>query len=170
MIGAIIGDIVGSKYEFNNTFDYNFKLFDEDCNFTDDTICTIAVADAILKKDGDKKPNAGDYGISLQYWCQKYLNPMGGYGASFAKWVRSSNPQPYDSYGNGAAMRVSPTAWAFKESSDAISQAIMSAKVSHSHTEGLIGAAAVSNAIFSLRKGEKKDMLNIIANVYYGIK
>lgn len=170
MIGAIIGDIVGSKYEFNNTFDYNFKLFNKGCNFTDDTICTIAVADAILKKGGDEKPNVEDYSISLQYWCRKYLNPMGGYGASFAKWIRSSNPQPYDSYGNGAAMRASPTAWAFKESSDAILQAIMSAKVSHSHTEGLIGAAAVSNAIFSLRKGEKKDMLNIIANVYYGIK
>lgn len=92
MIGAIIGDIVGSKYEFNNTFDYNFKLFDKGCNFTDDTICTIAVADAILKKGGDEKPNVEDYSISLQYWCRKYLNPMGGYGASFAKWVRSSNP------------------------------------------------------------------------------
>ena len=80
MIGAIIGDIVGSKFEFNNTFDYNFNLFDKGCNFTDDTICTIAVANAILKNDDDKKPNVGDYSISLQYWCQKYPNPMGGYG------------------------------------------------------------------------------------------
>lgn len=169
MIGAIIGDIVGSKFEFNNTFDYNFPLFDKGCNYTDDTICTIAVADAILNaKDG--VPADRDFRLSLQYWCKKYPYPMGAYGSSFINWVNSSNPQPYDSYGNGAAMRVSPTAWAFKESSDAIRQAIMSAKVSHSHTEGLIGAAAVSNAIFSLRKGEKKDMLNIIANVYYGIK
>lgn len=169
MIGAIIGDIVGSKFEFNNTFDYNFPLFDKGCNYTDDTICTIAIADAILNaKDG--VPTDRDFRLSLQYWCKKYPYPMGAYGSSFINWVHSSNPQPYDSYGNGAAMRVSPTAWAFKESSDAIRQAIMSAKVSHSHTEGLIGAAAVSNAIFSLRKGEKKDMLNIIANVYYGIK
>lgn len=169
MIGAIIGDIVGSKYEFNNTFDYNFKLFDEGCNFTDDTICTIAIADAILQaKDGI--PDASDFRESLLKWCRRYPNPMGGYGSGFSNWLTSKHPEPYDSYGNGAAMRVSPTAWAFKESSDAIRQAIMSAKVSHSHTEGLIGAAAVSNAIFSLRKGEKKGMLNIIANVYYGIK
>jgi ADP-ribosylglycohydrolase len=73
MIGAIIGDIVGSKYEFNNTFDYNFKLFDEGCNFTDDTICTIAVADAILRKGGNEKPNVGDYCISLQYWRKNLL-------------------------------------------------------------------------------------------------
>lgn len=169
MIGAIIGDIVGSKYEFNNTFDYNFKLFDKGCNFTDDTICTIAVADAILQtKDGI--PDASDFRESLLKWCRRYPNPMGGYGSGFSNWLTSKSPEPYDSFGNGAAMRVSPTAWAFKESSDAIRQAIMSAKVSHSHTEGLIGAAAVSNAIFSLRKGEKKGMLNIIANVYYGIK
>lgn len=171
MLGAIIGDIVGSRFEFNNTKDYNFELFGKGCNFTDDTICTIAVAYAILEREiNEEKPTERDYRNSLQYWCKKYPNPMGAYGASFSNWVHSSNPQPYDSYGNGAAMRVSPTAWAFKESSDAIRQAIMSAKVSHSHTEGLIGAAAVSNAIFSLRKGEKKGMLNIIANVYYGIK
>lgn len=169
MIGAIIGDIVGSKFEFNNTFDYNFKLFDYGCSFTDDTICTIAIADAILNaKDG--MPSAADFKTSLLKWCKSYPHPMGGYGCGFSNWLASKNPQPYDSYGNGAAMRVSPTAWAFKESSDAIRQAIMSAKVSHNHTEGLIGAAAVSNAIFSLKKGEKKDMLNIIANVYYGIK
>lgn len=168
MIGAIIGDIVGSKYEFNNTFDYNFKLFDKGCNFTDDTICTIAVADAILKKGGDEKPNVEDYSISLQYWCQKYLNPMGGYGASFAKWVRSSNPQPYDSFGNGAAMRVSPVGWAFKENSDIIRQAMMSAKVSHSHVEGLIGATAVADCVHALKAYKHKDLIRIIAKQYYG--
>lgn len=169
MIGAIIGDIVGSKYEFNNTFDYNFKLFDKGCNFTDDTICTIAIADAILQaKDGI--PDASDFRESLLKWCRRYPNPMGGYGSGFSNWLTSKHPEPYDSFGNGAAMRVSPVSWAFENNVDAVRQAMMSAKVSHSHVEGMIGAAAVSNAIFSLRKGEKKDMLNIIANVYYGIK
>ena len=168
MIGAIIGDIVGSKYEFNNTFDYNFKLFDKGCNFTDDTICTIAVADAILKKGGNEKPNDEDYSISLQYWCQKYPHPMGGYGASFAKWVRSSNPQPYDSFGNGAAMRVSPVGWAFNKSNDAIRQAMMSAKVSHSHIEGLNGAAAVADCICDLRVFKRKSFIKTAAILYYG--
>ena len=168
MIGAIIGDIVGSKYEFNNTFDYNFKLFDKGCNFTDDTICTIAVADAILKKGGDEKPNVEDYSISRQYWGQKYLNPMGGYGASFAKWVRSSNPQPYNSFGNGAAMRVSPVGWAFKEYSDIIRQAMMSAKVSHSHIEGLIGAASVADCVDALKVYKHKEYIMAIAKQYYG--
>lgn len=168
MIGAIIGDIIGSKYEFNNTFDYNFKLFDEGCNFTDDTICKIAVADAILRKGGNEKPNVGDYRISLQDWCQKYLNPMGGYGASFSKWVRSSNPQPYDSFGNGAAMRVSPVGWVFNTNTDAIRQAMMSAKVSHSHVEGMIGAAAVADCIRGLRICKHKSFIETIAILYYG--
>lgn len=84
MIGAIIGDIVGSKYEFNNTFDYNFPLFDKGCDFTDDSICTIAVADAILKA---KKsiPTEEEYKLSLQYRCQQYTHPMGAYGANFVR-------------------------------------------------------------------------------------
>lgn len=89
---------------------------------------------------------------------------MGGYGASFAKWVRSSNPQPYDSYGNGAAMRVSPVGWAFKENSDIIRQAMMSAKVSHSHVEGLIGATAVADCVHALKAYTHKDVIRVIAN------
>ena len=100
MLGAIIGDIVGSRFEFNPTNDYDFELFTDECSFTDDTICTIAVADALLK--------GIDYGKSIHTWCRRYPNPMGGYGISFRKWVMSDNPQPYNSYGNGAAMRVSP--------------------------------------------------------------
>lgn len=98
MIGAIIGDIVGSVYEFNNTFEYNFPLFSKSGSFTDDTICTIAIADAILK---DK-----DYRRSLLDWCKRYPNPMGAYGGSFQQWLLSDNPQPYGSFGNGSAMRV----------------------------------------------------------------
>ncbi len=101
MLGAIIGDLVGSHWEFNPTNDYNFPLFTHKNGFTDDTICTIAVADAILH-------GSDDYGQFIHTWCRKYPYPMGGYGGRFAQWVASDHPQPYGSYGNGSAMRVSP--------------------------------------------------------------
>lgn len=101
MLGAIIGDIVGSCWEFNPTNDYNFELFSDKNSFTDDTICTVAVADALLH-------GSDDYGKFIHEWCRRYPHPMGGYGGRFAKWVMSNNPQPYGSYGNGSAMRVSP--------------------------------------------------------------
>ena len=106
MLGAIIGDIVGSRWEFNPTNDYHFELFSDKNGFTDDTICTIAVADAILH-DSD------DYGKYIHEWCRDYPNPKGAYGGRFSGWVHSDNPKPYGSYGNGSAMRVSPVAWAF---------------------------------------------------------
>lgn len=168
MLGAIIGDIVGSRFEFHNTKDYDFELFGKGYNFTDDTICTVAVADAILTRGGGEKPIERDYRISLQHWCQKYPNPMGAYGASFANWVHSSNPQPYDSYGNGAAMRVSPVGWAFEENADVVRHAMMSAKVSHSHVEGLMGAAAVAVCIRAIRAYKHKDFIKATAIQYYG--
>ena len=85
MLGAIIGDIVGSRFEFNPTNDYNFELFTDECGFTDDTICTFAIADAIL--------NHKDYGESLHEWCRLYPHPKGSYGGRFAQWVHSDNPQ-----------------------------------------------------------------------------
>lgn len=105
MLGAIIGDIAGSRFEFNNARNDRFRLFTGECSFTDDTICTVAVADAILK--------GGSYGESIHGWCRRYPHPMGGYGGSFARWVHSDNPQPYGSFGNGSAMRVSPIGWLF---------------------------------------------------------
>ena len=102
MLGAIIGDVVGSRFEFHNTDQYNFELFTQENSYTDDTICTIAIADAI---------NTGaDYGSKLHEWCRKYPNPMGSYGGRFAQWVASDTPKPYESFGNGSAMRVSPVA------------------------------------------------------------
>ena len=88
MLGAIIGDIAGSKYEFNNTFDYDFEMFGEGCDFTDDTICTIAIADAIQ--------NGRSYQESLLDWCRHYPSPKGAYGGRFAQWIRSLDPQPYN--------------------------------------------------------------------------
>ena len=107
MLGAIIGDIIGSRFEFSKQTKPEFELFTPDCDFTDDTICTVAIADAIL----NHKP----YGTALHDWCRRYPTPMGGYGDKFELWVESDNPQPYGSSGNGSAMRVSPVGWLFDE-------------------------------------------------------
>ena len=88
MLGAIIGDIVGSRWEFNPTNDYNFEWLSDKNDFTDDTICTVAVADALLQ--------GRDFGESIHDWCNRYPHPMGGYGGRFAQWVRSDNPLPYN--------------------------------------------------------------------------
>lgn len=143
MIGAIIGDIAGSRFEFNNTNDYNFEFFHKDCSYTDDTICTVAVADAILR--------GVSYKDSILYWCRKYPHPMGAYGGSFSRWLQSDDPQPYNSFGNGAAMRVSPCGWAFKDEAQTLRAALASAAPTHNHIEGLIGASTVARAIFKLR-------------------
>ena len=140
MLGAIIGDIVGSRWEFNPTNDYNFELFSDKNGFTDDTICTVAVADALLK--------GRDYGESIHNWCRKYPHPMGGYGGRFAQWVRSDNPQPYGSYGNGSAMRVSPIGMWFDDSDKIYPEAEKCAACSHNHPEGVKGAQAVAWAVY----------------------
>ena len=156
MLGAIIGDIAGSKYEFNNTFDYDFEMFGEGCDFTDDTICTVAIADAIL--------NGRSYQESLLDWCRRYPSPKGAYGGRFAGWIRSLNPQPYNSFGNGSAMRVSPVAWLFDDLSQVLEEAEKTALPTHNHPEGIKGAKAVAHAIWHFRKSrfseESKDSEN----------
>ena len=144
MLGAIIGDIAGSKYEFNNTFDYDFEMFGEGCDFTDDTICTVAVADAIL--------NGRSYQESLLDWCRRYPSPKGAYGGRFAGWIHSLDPQPYNSFGNGSAMRVSPVAWLFDDLSQVLEEAEKTALPTHNHPEGIKGAKAVAHAIWYFRK------------------
>lgn len=160
MIGAIIGDIAGSRFEFDNTNDYGFKLFDRDkCKFTDDTICTIAIADAAL--------NHKDYGDSLKEWCQKFPNPIGGYGCMFSQWVMSESTTPYYSYGNGSAMRVSSIGWLFDDIEDVLREAKKSAEVTHNHPEGIKGAQAVAHAIYYLRKNKSLPGLVIEMQKYY---
>ena len=144
MLGAMIGDIAGSKYEFNNTFDYDFEMFGEGCDFTDDTICTVAIADAIL--------NGRSYQESLLDWCRRYPSPKGAYGGRFAAWIRSLDPQPYNSFGNGSAMRVSPVAWLFDDLSQVLEEAEKTALPTHNHPEGIKGAKAVAHAIWYFRK------------------
>ena len=104
MLGAILGDIVGSTYEFANTKDYNFDLFPAGSIYTDDTVLTVAVADAILNKC--------DYGETIRKWALRYPHPKGAYGSSFTRWMHADEIKPYGSYGNGSAMRVSP-GWLF---------------------------------------------------------
>lgn len=146
MLGAIIGDIVGSRFEFNNTNSIIFELFTDESTYTDDTICTVAIADAIL--------NGKSYKDSLLEWCRKYQNPKGAYGGSFVRWIHSADPQPYNSFGNGSAMRVSPIGWAFDSYQEVLRQAELSAAVSHNHTEGIKGAQCVADLIYHLRTGK----------------
>lgn len=146
MIGAIIGDVIGSRFEFNNTRNYHFKLFADECSFTDDTICTVAIMDAIV--------SGKSYQEKILEWCMKFPNPMGGYGVRFAQWLRSENHQPYNSFGNGAAMRVSPVAWAWNDLEDVKREAEKTASISHNHPEGILGAIAVAHAIWYFRNCE----------------
>lgn len=149
MLGAIIGDIVGSRFEFNNAKRSDFDLFASECDYTDDTICTMAVADAIL--------NAKGYKDSLLSWCHRYSHPMGGYGGSFAHWVFSDTQQPYNSFGNGAAMRVSPIAWLFDTLAEVEHQATLSAEPTHNHPEGVKGARTIALCVRMLLNGSSKE-------------
>ena len=141
MLGAIIGDIVGSRWEFNPTNDYNFELFSSQNDFTDDTICTVAVAEALLH-------GSDDYGAYIHKWCRRYPHPMGGYGGRFAQWVASDNPQPYGSYGNGSAMRVSPIGMWFDDEEQMLQEVEKAAACTHNHPEGIRGAQSVAWAIY----------------------
>lgn len=159
MLGAIVGDIVGSRFEFNNTHSTDFELFHKDCSYTDDTICTVAIADAILRKCS--------YQESLLHWCRSYPNPMGSYGGRFGQWVNSTNPKPYNSFGNGAAMRVSSVAWAFDSLDEVLAEAEKTALPTHNHPEGIKGAKAVAHAIWHFRnRGTLGEYLSIIKAYY----
>ena len=149
MIGAIAGDIIGSIYEGWPIKTKDFPLFDDRCCFTDDTVLTVGVANAIL--------TGKSYLQCLQEIGRKY--PRAGYGASFIHWLQSDNPQPYNSWGNGSAMRVSPVGYAFTSEEDVLRQAKMSAEVSHNHPEGIKGAQATALAVFLARKGKGKDAI-----------
>jgi len=140
MLGAIIGDIAGSRFEFNNHRSTDFELFGAGCSYTDDTIMTVAVAEAIM--------SGAPFKDALQGYGQLFPSPMGGYGGRFSQWLHSLNPQPYDSFGNGAAMRVSPCAFFYRNDREkALSAAASSAMCSHNHPEGIKGAMAVVDTI-----------------------
>ncbi|MHC5082799.1 MAG: ADP-ribosylglycohydrolase family protein [Planctomycetota bacterium] len=147
MIGAIIGDIVGSVFEFCPVKHPNVPLFQELSDFTDDTVLTVATASAIL---GD-----GDYAAAYKKFGRKYHDR--GYGGTFRQWIWSDDTLPYNSWGNGSAMRVSPVGFAFDTVEEVLDQAKRSAAVTHDHPEGIKGAQATSLAILMARTGSGKD-------------
>ena len=152
MLGAIIGDIVGSVYEWNNIKTKDFPLFRKECFFTDDTIMTIAVADALLNGG-----TTDDFIDSMKKFGALY--PDAGYGGGFRKWLFSDNREPYNSWGNGSAMRVAPCGWFANSLEEAESLAEKSAAVTHNHPEGIKGAQATAAAIYLARTGTKKDKI-----------
>lgn len=157
MYGAIIGDIVGSKYEFGNFKSKEFPLFSEGCDYTDDTIMTVAVASALLRarnEDGGFKKILVE---EMQRFGRAYPHPRGAYGGRFAAWLQSADPQPYGSYGNGSAMRVSPCGLLAVTLEEALELAQASAEVTHDHPEGIKGAKAVAAAVFMARTGAAKE-------------
>lgn len=160
MIGAIVGDIAGSRYEFNNTSDYNFPMFSDEADYTDDTICTIAVADALL--------NRKDYQTAMRQWCKKYPFPKGQYGNNFFNWIMRPDPHPYNSYGNGSAMRVSPVAWLLNDEASVRRHAEASAAITHNHPEGIKGAVAIAVAIFRMRTQRRSEIFEDVAREFYG--
>lgn len=177
MYGAIIGDIVGSKYEFNNIKTKEFPLFSPGCDFTDDTIMTVAVAKAILLRRDDlfrKTENGKPFQDTLiqvmQDFGRRYPNPTGAYGGRFLNWLRQDDPKPYGSYGNGSAMRVSPCGLIAVTMEEALTLARASAVVSHDHPEGIKGAEAVAAAVFLAKSGKTKaEIGNYISEHYYDL-
>ncbi len=147
MIGAIAGDIIGSIYEFDNIKTTDFPLFSPKCHFTDDTVHTVALADSIL--------SGVDYTSKLKEYYSYYPNES--YGNMFRRWVASPDTEPYNSYGNGSAMRVSPVGYAFDTLEETLRQAEKSSAVTHNHPEGIKGAQATAAAIFLARQGKGKD-------------
>jgi len=155
MLGAIIGDVIGSYYEGNSTKDFNFPLFTEKSRVTDDSVLTTAVAETILTRG--TATESEDYSEHLRGWGRRY--PRAGYGGNFNRWLRNKEMGPYNSWGNGSAMRVSPVGWAFEEESEILRQAELSALPTHNHREGIKGAQAVALAVFLARKGESRTMI-----------
>ena len=174
MLGAIIGDIVGSRFEFDNHKSKEFGLFGGDglrrrpCNFNDDTVLTAAVADALMTvgKLFDEKTLIG----TLIYKMHEYgrLYPNAGFGGKFFDWLYEGRVEPYNSFGNGSAMRVSPCAWCAETLEECLKLAEISAAVTHNHPEGIKGAKATAAAIFLAREGKRKeDIRHYIEENYY---
>lgn len=158
MIGAISGDVIGSVYEGAPPRAKSFQLYMYGSTFTDDTVLTVAVGSAILKR--------ADYAVSLRQWGRWY--PDVGYGPWFDDWLLSEEAGPYNSYGNGSAMRVSAVGWAFDDLDVVLSEAAKSAEVTHNHPEGIRGAQAVAAAILFARTGSTKDQIAALLSDRFG--
>ena len=156
MYGAILGDIIGSPYEFDmGDKTKDFPLFSDESYFTDDTVMTLAVAEAFIGAPDDEDVIRKRLIQSMKTWGHRY--PGAGYGVRFCDWLDCSDPQPYNSWGNGSAMRVSAVAWMFDDINIVRRMARISAEVTHNHPEGIKGAEATAAAIFLGRTGHSKD-------------
>lgn len=165
MIGAIIGDIVGSIYEFDNIKTKKFELFDHNCMFTDDTAMTLAIGKALIEYDGGE-----DFKCALIRNMHKIgrLYPDLGYGGHFLRWLEDEDTEPYYSCGNGSAMRVSAIGWYANSLTEVEELAKITAEITHNHPEGIKGAQAVASAIFLARSGKSKDEIKqLIEDKYY---
>lgn len=147
IIGAVIGDVIGSVFEWNNVKKTDFDLFNPKCDFTDDTVLTIAVADCILTKK--------DFARTIWEYGRKYRGR--GYGGSFRNWLQEDNLKPYGSFGNGSAMRASAVGFAFNDIETVMEVAKQSAEVTHNHPEGIKGAQATATAIYLAKQGKSKQ-------------
>ena len=168
MYGAILGDMIGAPYEFDRGRKTKvFPLFISDSQFTDDTVMTLAVAEALM----DSRRSSDD-GIraalieKMQKWGRRY--PHAGYGGMFAQWLRTPSPRPYGSYGNGSAMRVSAAGWLYDTLEETRRIARLTAEVTHNHPEGIKGAEATAAAIFLARTGEDKERIRAYITDQFG--
>ncbi len=158
MIGAIAGDIIGSVYEWANIKIKEFPLFDDRCFFTDDSILTIALADTLL--------TGTPYVENLKQFYRWY--PEGGYGGSFQHWAQSRSSEPYNSWGNGAAMRISPVGFAFDDLTSVLENAEAFTAITHNHPEGIKGGQSVAAAIFLARTGKTKEEIKAFIESQFG--
>ena len=158
MLGAIIGDIIGSRFERFNYKGKNFELFHESCKMTDDSILTMAVADAYMNKK--------DYAATIKEYGRE--NPLAGYGGSFVGWLDSPDSKPYNSWGNGSAMRVSALAWLINDMAILMYEAKRSAEVTHNHPEGIKGAQAIAAAVLLARSKKDKTFIKDYIEKQFG--
>lgn len=164
MLGAIVGDIVGSVYEFNNIKTKKFPLLSKGCDMTDDSIMTIAVADIMKNGYINDKEKIID---TFKKWGKRY--PYAGYGAKFFDWVLGTERKPYNSCGNGSAMRVSPVAWYANSPKEVIEYATKVTEVTHNHPEGIKGAIVTAMCIYYARIGKSKDFIKKYVEKNYDI-
>ena len=157
MIGAIMGDMIGAPYEFDRSpKTKEFPLFSRGSNFTDDSVMTVAVAEALMDTIGKSDDEIKDALVaSMQKWGHRY--PLAGYGGMFYEWLLTKNPKPYGSFGNGSAMRVSSAGWLYDTLEETRHMARLTAEVTHNHPEGIKGAEATASAIFLARNGATKE-------------
>ena len=166
MLGAIIGDIVGSRFEHNNIKSKDFDLLSAMCDFTDDTVMTVAIAQALLLCKNDYTKLSKIAIQTMQFYGNKY--PYCGYGGHFRMWLQSDDPQPYGSYGNGAAMRISPVGFVAKSENELKQLSRTVTYTTHNHPEAIKGAEAIAMAIYWSRQGlDKKIIFDRLAKYYY---